>query len=52
MFTPPGRDYVAVEPASNMTDAVNRPEIPDRGLAVLQPGQELTAVVEFSLSHL
>ena len=52
VFTPPGRDYIAVEPASNMTDAVNRPEIPDRGLTVLQPGQELTAIVVFSLSHL
>lgn len=52
VFTPPGRDYVAVEPASNMTDAINRPEIADRGLAVLQPDEELAAVVEFALTLL
>ena len=51
-FTPPGRDYIAVEPASNMTDAINHPEIPDRGLTILQPDEELTAEVEFALTRL
>lgn len=52
VFTPPGRDYIAVEPASNMTDAINRPEIPDRGLTTLAPDQVLHAEVEFSLARL
>ncbi len=52
VFTPPGRDHVAVEPASNMTDAINHPEIPDRGLAILRPGEELAAQVEFALTKL
>ena len=52
VFTPPGRPYVAVEPASNMTDAINHPEIEDRGLVVLQPDAVLDARVEFALMRL
>ena len=52
VFSPPGRDFIAVEPASNMTDAINRPDIADRGLTILQPDAVLHAQVEFSLSHL
>ncbi|NPD67187.1 aldose 1-epimerase [Lichenicola cladoniae] len=52
VYTPPGRPYIAAEPASNMTDAINRPDIPDRGLAILQPGETLTGVTEFSLARL
>ncbi len=52
VFTPPGRDYVAVEPASNMTDAVNHPDVADRGLSILQPGEELAAKVEFAITRL
>ena len=43
---------VVVEPASNMTDAINRPDIPDRGLTILAPGEVLHAEVEFSLARL
>ncbi len=52
VFTPPGRDFIAVEPASNMTDAINRPDIPDRGLTVLQPDEVLHAKVEFALTRM
>lgn len=52
VYTPPGRAYIAAEPASNMTDAINRPDIPDRGLTILQPGEVLTGVTEFSLARL
>ncbi len=52
VFTPPGRDFIAVEPASNMTDAINRPDIPDRGLTVLQLDEVLHAKVEFALTRL
>lgn len=52
VFTPPGRDYIAVEPASNMTDAINRPETADRGLSILQPGELLSAEVEFTLTRI
>ncbi len=48
VFTPPGRGYLAVEPASNMTDAVNRMDIADHGLRVLQPGEALEATVVLS----
>ncbi len=52
IFTPPGRDYLAVEPASNMTDAVNRMDIADNGLRVVQPGEALEARVLLSLFDL
>ncbi len=49
VFTPPGRGYLAVEPASNMTDAVNRMHIADNGLVVLDPGAVLEAAVSLAL---
>ncbi|WP_428376120.1 aldose 1-epimerase [Lichenicoccus sp.] len=49
VFTPPGRGYLAVEPASNMTDAVNRMQIADTGLVVLDPGAVLEASVSLEL---
>ena len=52
VFTPPGRDYLAVEPASNMTDAANRMDIADNGLQVVQPGEALQASVMLSLFEL
>ncbi|MBE7212764.1 MAG: aldose 1-epimerase [Gluconacetobacter diazotrophicus] len=51
LFTPPGKPFVAVEPATNMTDAINHPEIADRGLSILEPDEEVTAHVTFELSH-
>lgn len=51
VFTPPGKCYVAVEPATNMTDAVNRMDEPDAGLRILQPGELLTGRVAFTLGQ-
>ena len=49
VFTPPGKHYLAVEPASNMTDAVNRMQIADNGLVVLDPGAVLDASATLEL---
>lgn len=49
---PPGGDALAVEPPSNMTDAVNRMDVADNGLRVLQPGEMLEASVMLSLFEL
>lgn len=49
VYTPPGRFYLAVEPASNMTDAINRMRVADHGLRVLQPGESVEASVALSL---
>ena len=49
VYTPDGKPYFAVEPASNMTDAVNHMEtVPDHGLRVLQPGDTLSRQVRFT----
>lgn len=51
VYTPDDKPYFAVEPASNMTDAVNRMDVvPDHGLRVLQPGDTLQRQVRFSLA--
>ena len=50
VFTPPGKPYVAVEPATNMTDAINRMDVPDAGLRVLDPGETLTGRVDCTLA--
>ncbi len=53
VYTPAGKPYLAVEPASNMTDAVNRMDtVPDHGLRVLQPGESLQRQVRFTVSDL
>ena len=50
VFVPPGRDFVAAEPATNMTDAVNRMAIDaDHGLVVLEPGETLRGRVRFDV---
>lgn len=47
-YTPEGKPYFAVEPASNMTDAINHMDsVPDHGLRVLQPGDTLQRQVRF-----
>ena len=49
-YTPAAKPYFAVEPASNMTDAVNRMDTgADHGLRVLQPGDTLKRQVRFSV---
>ena len=53
VYTPDGKPYFAVEPASNMTDAVNHMEtVPDHGLRVLQPGDTLRRQVRFTVEDL
>ena len=44
VYTPKGTDYCGLEPVSNMPDAINRREtVPDQGLKMLAPGEELHA---------
>lgn len=51
VYTPAGKPYFAVEPASNMTDAVNRMDtVPDHGLRVLTSGESLVRQVRFTVS--
>ncbi len=50
VYTPDARPYFAVEPASNMTDAVNRMDsVPDHGLRVLTSGESLVRQVRFTV---
>jgi aldose 1-epimerase len=53
VYTPDGKPYFAVEPATNMTDAVNHMDsVPDHGLRVLQPGDTLRRQVRFTVEDL
>jgi aldose 1-epimerase len=53
VYTPDGKPYFAVEPASNMTDAVNHMDaIPDHGLRVLAPGETLERQIRFMIEDL
>ncbi len=53
VYTPDGKPYFAVEPASNMTDAVNRMDgVPDHGLRILRPGDSLQRQVRFTVADL
>ena len=50
VYTPAGRDFLGLEPVSNMPDAVSRmEEAADHGLVVLQPGEVLTGTVELGV---
>lgn len=49
VYAPPGGDFLCVEPVSHMTDAVNRPDEPDRGLVVLPPGGRLAGSIRLSV---
>jgi aldose 1-epimerase len=52
VYVPTGRDFFAVEPVSHVNNAINRPDIADRGLKVLQSGERLTAKVRFHVETL
>lgn len=52
VYAPSGEDYLCVEPASHMTDAVNRPAEADSGLCVLPPGASLSGTVRLRLHPL
>jgi aldose 1-epimerase len=53
VYTPNDKPYFAVEPASNMTDAINRMDsVADHGLRVIPPGETLTRQVRFLVEDL
>jgi aldose 1-epimerase len=52
VYAPADRSFVAVEPVSNMTDAVNHLNEPDHGLKVLTPGEQLRGTVHFGVAAL
>ncbi|QEH96558.1 aldose 1-epimerase [Gluconobacter thailandicus] len=47
VFTSPDDPFVAVEPVTSMTDAINRSDIPDRGLHVLKPNTRIGGRMRF-----
>ncbi len=49
LYTPVGRDYFAVEPVSNMSNAINHQDLADNGLVSLQPGDRLEATISFAV---
>lgn len=49
IYTPPGEDFVCIEPATNVIDAFNQVHTrTDTGAVVLEPRGELTGAVTFS----
>jgi aldose 1-epimerase len=53
VFTPEEKPFFAVEPASNMTDAINRMDtIPAHGLRILAPGETLERQIRFLVEDL
>ena len=50
LFTPPGEDFLCVEPVSHVTDAFNMAEAgaADTGMRVLDPGESLVGTIRFS----
>jgi aldose 1-epimerase len=51
VFIPPGRDFIAVEPVTHMTDAFNRAAAGqhDTGTRLLAPGAEFSCTMRFSI---
>ena len=47
VYTPPGRDFLCVEPVSHVTDAFNLAASgrADTGMQLLEPGEALRAMV-------
>ncbi len=53
LYTPAGRDFIGLEPVSNMPDGLGRMEdVADDGLVVLQPGQTLAAEIRFRVRRI
>ena len=52
VFVPRERDFVAIEPVSNMNDALNRMETPGHGMVVLQPGETLEGQISMTIETL
>lgn len=49
VFCAPEKPFVALEPVTNMTDAVHHPESVERGLHVVAPGGRLSGMLRFRL---
>ncbi|WP_158747213.1 aldose 1-epimerase [Acidisphaera sp. L21] len=53
VFTPEAKPFFAVEPASNMTDAINHmDDVADHGLRVVHPGDTLQRQIRFTVTDL
>jgi aldose 1-epimerase len=52
VFIPPGRDFLAVEPVTHMTDAFNRAAAgqADTGTRLLAPGRTFSCTMRISVS--
>ncbi|HEV8244416.1 MAG TPA: hypothetical protein VGP93_01480, partial [Polyangiaceae bacterium] len=53
VYVPPGQDFFCVEPVSNVNDAFNLAArgVPDTGLLVLEPGQQLSGRSRFTVER-
>lgn len=51
VYAPEGEEYLCLEPVSHMTDALNRPEVPDAGVIALKPGARLRGTVRFRVEE-
>lgn len=49
IYAVPEKSFVAVEPATNMNDAIHHPDVLERGLHVLAPGERISGVIRFRL---
>ncbi len=49
LFTPPGRDFYAVEPVSHRTNAVNDPDVPGDAMTVLAPGSTMEGTFQIDV---
>ena len=52
LFTPEGRDYFGIEPVSNMSNGLNRPEVAENGVVALAPEGRLEAKIRFEVGRL
>jgi aldose 1-epimerase len=49
LFTPEGKDYLAMEPVSHRPDAVNvNGDAHDRGMTVLEPGEMMEGIIDIA----
>ncbi len=53
VYVPPGRDFLAIEPVTHMTDAFNRSSrgIAGTGTRTLAPGESFSCTMRLSLQH-
>lgn len=51
VFTPPERDYFAVEPVSHVNNAIHMADPAEHGLVTLQPGQSMEAWMKLEVAR-